>query len=151
MINMDVTGTGALAQHLAEIEARALDPTPAFLEITDRICAAEKRLFASKTRLKPDKPATVAREARDKRSTVRANAATPLKATGRLEQFLTTRGPDAQPVKLSHDELVFGVPASRSDLHYARYQAKYGRDPLVSRATVRAIAQPVLADFIAPA
>jgi hypothetical protein len=53
---------------------------------------AWKRLFAS-SRLKPDKPATVKRKARDKRAIVRTNAHRTLVATGALEQFLTTKGP----------------------------------------------------------
>jgi hypothetical protein len=32
-------------------------------------------------------------------------------ATGDLERFLTTKGPGAQPIKMTKDELLFGVPA----------------------------------------
>jgi hypothetical protein len=69
-------------------------------------------------------------------------------ATGALERFLTTKGPGAQPIKLTKDELVFGVPGGRHDFHYARYQAKHGRNPLVSASTVRRFAGRELGSFI---
>lgn len=149
MIDMHAEGVGAVAGLLERVAHRALNPEPAFRAVTDELIVAERRLFASKARIKPDKEATKERKRRDKRAAVRGNAENPLKATGALERFLTTHAPGAQPITLTSDELVFGVPGGRHDFHYARYQAKHGRNPLVSAAVVRRAALAELGDFLA--
>jgi hypothetical protein len=147
VIDMHAEGTGAVAALLEQVASRALNPEPAFDAITDRLIESEKRLFSS-ARVKPDKPATVKRKARSKDPRVRANAHNTLVATGALEKFLTTKAPGAQPIRLTKDELVFGVPGGRHDFHYARYQVKHGRNPLVSASTVRRYASSELGSFI---
>lgn len=151
MIDMHAQGQGSVAAMLEQVAHRALNPEPAFEGITDRLIDAEKRLFTSSARIKPDKPQTRARKARDKRPEVRANADRPLRATGNLERFLTTRGPKAQPITLTSSEMRFGVPGGRHDFHYARYQAKHGRNPLVSAAVVRRAAMAEFGEFLVPA
>lgn len=148
MIDMHGEGIGAVAALLEDVAARALNPEPAFDATTDRLIEAEKRLFASKGRLKPGKQATIARKARDKDPKVRANAHNVLQATGDLEEFLTTKGPGAQPIKLTSDELLFGVPGGQHKFHYARYQVKHGRNPLVSASTVRRYAKTEITTFL---
>jgi hypothetical protein len=148
VIDMHAEGQGAVAGMLERVNERTLNPQPAFEAITDRLVAAEKRLFTSGARVKRDKATTVRRKARDKRASVRSNANRPLVATGALERFLTTHGPGAQPLKLTSDELLFGVPGGRHDFHYARYQAKHGRNPLVSAAVVRRAALSELGEFL---
>lgn len=149
MIDVHAQGTGRVAGMLEQAARRSLNPEPAFQAITDRLIDAERRLFATHRGMDPLTAATRARKARDPRPHVRANATTPLVATGTLERFLTTKGPGAQPVRLTSSELVFGVPGGRHDLHYARYQAKRGRDPLVSRAVLDRWAGRELRTFLA--
>jgi hypothetical protein len=148
VIDMHGEGTGRIAELLETVAHRALNPEPAFDGITGEFVNAEKRLFASPTRLKADTEATKKRKARDKRAVVRANADRTLVATGALEKFLTTQAAGAQPVQKTSDELILGVPGGRHDLHYARYQAKHGRNPLVSAATIRRFAGRELATFL---
>jgi hypothetical protein len=52
---------------------------------------------------------------------------------------MTSKGPSAQPLKVDADELRIGI-ADRSDVFYGRFQARQGRDPLVSKAVIRRIA-----------
>lgn len=133
---MHAEGQGDVARMLALVAQHVINPEPAFDNITDRLIDAEKRRFRS-SGLKDTKDATKQRKARDKSATVRANANRVLVSSGKLEHFLTTKGPGAQPIKLTKDELLFGVPGGRHEFHYARYQAKHGRNPLVSADVVR--------------
>jgi hypothetical protein len=150
VIDIHAEGVGVISRHLESIASRAVNPKPAFEEITDRLIEAERRLFSSDARRDPLRRSTIQRKARSQDANTRRNAREPLVATGALERFLTTKGPDAQPVTLSNVELVFGVPGGRSDFHYARYQAKHGRNPLASKTVVRAAARPVLEAYLSP-
>jgi hypothetical protein len=148
VIDMHAEGVGTVSALLEQVAQRVVNPEPAFDAVTDKLIAAEKRLFGSNTRLKPLKKATVKRKARSKDAHTRAHANDPLSATGKLERFLTTKAPGAQPIKLTKDELLFGVPGGRHEFHYARYQAKHGRNPLVSAAVIRRAAGAALANHL---
>jgi hypothetical protein len=104
------------------------------------VLTAERRLFATGRGWKDIKTSTVQRKSRDKDPRVRANSHRTNVATGALRDFMTSRGPSAQPLKLDANELRIGIPGGRSDVFYGRFQANAGRDPLVSRAVIRRIA-----------
>jgi hypothetical protein len=103
------------------------------------VLVAERRLFSSERGWKDIKTSTVQRKSRDKDPRVRANNYRTNVATGALRAHMTSRGPSAQPLKLDADELRVGI-ASNSDVFYGRFQARQGRDPLVSKAVIRRIA-----------
>lgn len=142
-MNLEVLATGVneTGKRVDLIGVRALNPQRAFQDILQQLLSKEKRLFETGRGWPPDKRSTLARKARE------GLDPRPLHATGRLERFLATR--EGQPLKLDRTELVIGVPAGRHDLHYARYQKKHGRDPLISRRTVSSTAKQILADFLA--
>lgn len=142
-MNLEILATGVndAGRRIDLIGERALNPQRAFEHILQQLLAKERRLFETGRGWPPDAPSTLARKAREHLDP------RPLHATGRLARFLSTRA--GQPLKLDRTELVMGVPAGRHDLHYARYQKKHGRDPLISRRAVSETAKPILADFLA--
>lgn len=135
-MNPDITASGisAAAKLLTELGDRALDPRPAFEAITDHIVIAEKRRFQQLGR---SKASTTEAKRRDKDPRVRSHASQSGVATGELMAFMTTKGPKAQPAKLTKSVLVVGVPA-RHKLHTrAAFLVSIGKSPLVSRAVAR--------------
>lgn len=108
-------------------------------DILDETLVAERRLFSTARGWPDTKDATKARKRRDKDPQVRANADKVNVASGAMRDFMTTRSPSAQPLKMDADELRIGIPGGRSDIFYARFQQQHGRDPRVSRAVIRRI------------
>lgn len=109
-------------------------------EILDDTLIAERRLFATGRGWKDTKTATKQRKARDKDPRVRANAGRVNVASGALRDFMTSKGPAAQPLKMDADELRIGIPGGRHGVYYGRFQAKHGRDPRVSKRVIHRIA-----------
>lgn len=127
---------------LDRLGARARPPLVFQLwgRMLDDLLVSERRLFASERGWKDIKTSTVQRKSRDKDPRIRANNYRTNVATGALRDFMTTRGPGAQPLQLDADELRIGIPGGRSDVFYGAIQAKEGRDPRVSRAVTRRVA-----------
>jgi hypothetical protein len=133
-----------------QLGARARPPL--VLEIwegmLEDLLGAERRLFDTARGWKDIKTSTVQRKNRDKDPRVRSNSYRTNIATGELRDFMTSRGPRAQPLELDADELRIGIPAGQSGAYYGRFQAREGRDPLVSRAIVRRIASSRVRDHL---
>lgn len=149
-MNLEIRATGVddAGRKIDLLADRSRDPRPAFSTITDRLVLAERRLFSSRRGWAPLKRDTIARKERDPRASVRANATTPLVATGFLREYLTTRGYRAQPYKFNRFEMRFGIPGGRHPLYYGRMQARHDRNPVVNRSIVRRAARPVIRDFL---
>jgi hypothetical protein len=131
------------AENLLEaLGARARPPLVFDLwgDVLDDVLVSERRLFQTGRGWKDIKTSTVQRKNRDKDPRVRMNSYRTNIATGALRDFMTTRGPSAQPLALDADELRIGIPGGRSDVFYGRFQASQGRDPRVSRNVIRRIA-----------
>jgi hypothetical protein len=127
---------------LEALGARARPPLVFDLwgDVLDDVLVSERRLFQTGRGWKDIKTSTVQRKNRDNDPRVRANSYRTNIATGALRDFMTTRGPSAQPLTLDADELRIGIPGGQSDAFYGRFQASEGRDPRVSRAVIRRIA-----------
>lgn len=136
---------------LERLGARARPPLVLQMwgEILDDTLVAERKLFATGRGWTPDKDVTKGRKARDKDPRVRANSNKTNVGSGALRDFMTRRGPGAQPLKLDADELRIGIPGGQSPVYYGRFQQKQGRDPRVSKAVIRRIASKRILEHLA--
>jgi hypothetical protein len=146
-MNPEITakGFGKAEAALREIGERGLDPRPAFEATTDVLIVAQKRRFRA---LGHPKASTAQAKARDRDPRVRAHAGESGVATGELRDYMTMRGRDAQPAKLTRDEMEFGVPRDHPLYVRAAGLAKIGKSPLVSRDVVRRAATQALTDHL---
>lgn len=145
-IEITSTGAGVAAAVLTELGDRALDPRPAFEQATVYLVAAEQRRF---TALGRAKEATRESKTRDSDPRVRANAARAGVATGELREYMTTKGPRAQPAKLTKRELIFGVPRKHKLSVRATALVRSGHNPLVSRDVARRWVTLALKEYLA--
>lgn len=136
---------------LERLGARARPPLVLQMwgQILDDTLVAERRLFATERGWKDIKTSTIQRKSRDKDPKIRANNYKTNIGTGALRDFMTSRSPGAQPLKLDADELRIGIPGGQSDVYYGRFQAKQGRDPRVSRAVTKRIASKRILEHLA--
>jgi hypothetical protein len=135
VLRVKATGIERSERRLRLLAGRVGDLTPANRLIGREFTREEHALFSGHRGLAPLKGSTIERKLRDGDGHVRANATSPLEATGHLRDFL--EGPGA--IRVTRSSVTLGIPDSRRDLDYARVQARHDRNPVANtRALTRA-------------
>lgn len=145
-VEFNTKGVDQAMSTLTGLGKRARDARPAFDATVDHLVDAQKRRFDA---LGQTKESTREAKARDRDPRVRAHASESGVATGELREFMTTKGSKAQPVKMTNDEVIFGVPARHKLAPRAFQLVKIGKSPLISREVARRLATQSLKAHLA--
>lgn len=140
-LGVKAIGVNEIGAKYDALAGRHLDARPVFSDITNELIKGEAKLFSTARGWPPDRLETLKAKAR------RGEDPRPLHATGRGERALTERNAEGQKLEIERDRMAFGIDA-HGPAFYMRFQAKYGRNPLVSRGIVSRVAKPRLREFL---
>jgi hypothetical protein len=145
MLRVKATGIERSERRLRLLAGRVGDLAPANRLIGREFTREERALFSGHRGLAPLKGSTIERKLRDRDGHVRANATSPLEATGHLRDFL--EGP-SQPIHVTRSSVTLGIPEGRRDLDYAQVQARHGRSPVVAARTLGRASVGIIRDYL---